>query len=251
MAKPAYRTIIAAHRGGAALWPENSMTAFRGALGLAVEQIETDIHLSADGEPFILHDTRLDRTTHASGIAGALSWRELAQIRLRGTESDTIPHLDELLALIGPTRMGLRLELKPDAEGAADLRLFRQALMSLQRARLAARTTFTSFDLRYVAEVIASGLGAGHIWLVDRSLVTGMGVEAVLDQARDAGVQEIGIHAGQVAPSIAAGAAARGLRLGLWAVNDPATIEAALRLPATAFTTDHPDVAVKMRSRIA
>ena len=56
-------TVIAAHRGGAGLWPENSLLAFRNAVALGVEQIETDVHLSQDGELIILHDARLDRTT--------------------------------------------------------------------------------------------------------------------------------------------------------------------------------------------
>ena len=42
-------TSICAHRGGALLWPENSLTAFRQALALAIEEVECDVHLSADG----------------------------------------------------------------------------------------------------------------------------------------------------------------------------------------------------------
>ena len=42
--------LFAAHRGGAALWPENSLLAFGNALGLGVDYLELDVHLSRDGE---------------------------------------------------------------------------------------------------------------------------------------------------------------------------------------------------------
>ena len=61
------RALVAAHRGGALLWPENSLTAFRQALALGVDYLETDIHLTADGEVVILHDPTLDRTTTGRG----------------------------------------------------------------------------------------------------------------------------------------------------------------------------------------
>ena len=57
------RPAIAAHRGGARLWPENSLTAFRGALGLGVDLVELDVHQTRDGEVVVLHDPTLERTT--------------------------------------------------------------------------------------------------------------------------------------------------------------------------------------------
>jgi glycerophosphoryl diester phosphodiesterase len=39
-------TLLAAHRGGAALWPENSLLAFRNAIALGADFIEFDVHLS-------------------------------------------------------------------------------------------------------------------------------------------------------------------------------------------------------------
>ena len=58
-------TLIAAHRGGAALWPENSLLAFREALALGVDALEFDLHMTADGEVVVLHDPTLDRTSTA------------------------------------------------------------------------------------------------------------------------------------------------------------------------------------------
>ena len=44
-----------AHRGYKAKYPENTMGAFRGAVEVGAHAIETDIHLSRDGEVVLSH----------------------------------------------------------------------------------------------------------------------------------------------------------------------------------------------------
>ena len=56
-------TRYVAHRGGAAQWPENSLTAFRKAIALGARVLELDVHLTADGVVAVIHDPTLDRTT--------------------------------------------------------------------------------------------------------------------------------------------------------------------------------------------
>ncbi len=94
------RTEIASHRGGAFLWPENSLLAFRNALALPAEQLELDVHLSADGEAVVMHDHTLDRTTDAGGPVRARSVAELRRVRLRGTGGEGVPSLAEASALV-------------------------------------------------------------------------------------------------------------------------------------------------------
>jgi glycerophosphoryl diester phosphodiesterase len=48
-----------AHRGGAALRPENSLAAFRGAVVRGCDGAELDVQLSRDGEVVVFHDYRL------------------------------------------------------------------------------------------------------------------------------------------------------------------------------------------------
>ena len=54
-------TRYVAHRGGAAQWPENSLTAFRNAIALGARVLELDVHLTADGVVAVIHDPTLDR----------------------------------------------------------------------------------------------------------------------------------------------------------------------------------------------
>lgn len=45
-----------AHRGGAALYPENTLAAFRNAVALGCDGAELDVQLSRDGEVIVFHD---------------------------------------------------------------------------------------------------------------------------------------------------------------------------------------------------
>jgi len=48
-----------AHKGGAGLWPENTLAAFAHARDLGADGAELDVQLSRDGEVVVFHDFRL------------------------------------------------------------------------------------------------------------------------------------------------------------------------------------------------
>jgi glycerophosphoryl diester phosphodiesterase len=114
--------IAFAHRGGAALWPENTLAAFEGALALGYRYIETDVHITKDGRIVCFHDETLERTTSGHGPLAALTLEELRELDagyhftrdgehpFRG-KGLTVPTLEEALAL--DPRLHLNLEIKP------------------------------------------------------------------------------------------------------------------------------------------
>ena len=61
-------TLHIAHRGGAALAPENTLDAFRQAVErYRIDMLELDVHLTRDGEVVVAHDDTLERTTNGRG----------------------------------------------------------------------------------------------------------------------------------------------------------------------------------------
>lgn len=74
------RVVAIAHRGGARLRPENTVAAFDHALLLGADAIECDVHLSADGQVVVIHDSMLDRTTDGTGPVASRTAAELAQV---------------------------------------------------------------------------------------------------------------------------------------------------------------------------
>jgi glycerophosphoryl diester phosphodiesterase len=70
---------MAAHRGGAGLWPENTLPAFTRVFELWPEcLIEVDARLTRDGHVVLIHDATVDRTTNGRGAVASLT---LAQIK--------------------------------------------------------------------------------------------------------------------------------------------------------------------------
>jgi glycerophosphoryl diester phosphodiesterase len=91
---------------------ENSRAAFEAAIA-AGRGIELDVQASVYGEPLVFHDYELDRLTEGHGRVGDLDREEAVRIKLRGSD-ETIPSLDEVLALIGG-RVPLLIEVKSDS----------------------------------------------------------------------------------------------------------------------------------------
>lgn len=76
----AARPIAFAHRGGAKCWPENTLEAFRGGRDAGCRYMETDIHISCDGEVVVFHDHTLDRTTDGRGPIAGFTLAELKRL---------------------------------------------------------------------------------------------------------------------------------------------------------------------------
>lgn len=51
------------HRGAMGLRPENTLESFELAFDLGAHMVELDVHLSKDGQPVVIHDDTLERTT--------------------------------------------------------------------------------------------------------------------------------------------------------------------------------------------
>ena len=71
---------VAAHRGFRSKYPENTMEAFKAAVELGVDQIETDIRVTKDGELVIIHDATVDRTTNGTGKVNEYTLEEIKKL---------------------------------------------------------------------------------------------------------------------------------------------------------------------------
>jgi len=68
---------IQAHRGNSGHAPENTLAAFRSAIGATADGIECDIHLTRDGRFVVCHDDTIDRTSTGTGEIAAMDFEEL------------------------------------------------------------------------------------------------------------------------------------------------------------------------------
>lgn len=68
---------VIAHRGDSRNYPENTLPAFLSAVGMGIDVIETDVHLSKDGTLVIWHDPTLERNTDGNGTIESHTYEEL------------------------------------------------------------------------------------------------------------------------------------------------------------------------------
>ena len=97
------------HRGAKGHEPENTLIGFQKAIDLHVDQIELDVHLSADNELMVIHDETIDRTTNGKGYVKQFSLPELKRFFIE--KEHHIPTLTEVLNLIDQ-KCDINIELK-------------------------------------------------------------------------------------------------------------------------------------------
>jgi glycerophosphoryl diester phosphodiesterase len=258
---------FAAHRGGAALWPENSVLAFRNALALGAPLLELDVHLTADGEVAVVHDRTLERTTEGAGLVSDRTAPALRGLRLRGPDGglteERLPMLDDILGLVARSGAGLLVEIKgpsvpvmyePDGAvprpvaGPRYEGLEAAVLARLERHRLWARTTIIAFNPDVIACVRGLAPSVRTALLVSRAHVETAGARPtdVVAWARLVGAPEVGLEHTLVERDVVEAAHGAGLGVGVWTVNDEPALRRFARLGVDLVTTDRPDLAVRV-----
>ena len=181
-----------AHKGGGALWPENTLDAFAHARDLGADGAELDVHLSADNEVVVFHDFRL-KPELCRGRDGI--WLEKPTPRIRdltlaelkrydvgrikpGTayaaefpdvasrDGERIPTLGDVIGVVGKRERPfvLQVELKSsfiDRTLSADpVALAEAAVAVLREANYLGRTIFVGFDWPALLHVMKLEPGA-------------------------------------------------------------------------------------------
>ena len=107
---------ISLHRGAKRYAPENTLPAFAKAVRLGADYVEFDVRTTQDGAFFLLHDSKLDRTTDGSGPidqATADVFRKLsAGVKFGRSFADVrVPSLEEFLEAFAG-KVGLYFDAK-------------------------------------------------------------------------------------------------------------------------------------------
>jgi glycerophosphoryl diester phosphodiesterase len=138
---------VVAHRGYAAVAPENTLAALAAGALAGATWVEFDVRTTADGVPVVIHDRTVDRTTDGTGRVADLtldevlgldagSWFSPAHAGLR------VPQLGQVLDLLLPTDARLLLEIKPPAT----IEQVKAVVTEVAERGLGERTVVQSFD---------------------------------------------------------------------------------------------------------
>jgi glycerophosphoryl diester phosphodiesterase len=210
------------------------MAAFERARNVGARAVELDVRTCAGGDAVVFHDATLERMTGSRDRrpVSEVPRSELGQLDLGG--GARVPSLAEVLAWARACQVAVNVELKHDVPSR--LGLARAAVAAFQAQP--ADVLWSSFDPLLLAIVavlfpvsrrailVESGGSAWADrldWLAYRPFVTAVHSDARRPRER------------------AARYAKRGLRWGVWTVNDPQEAKDLVALGARTVITDAPD----------
>ncbi|WP_445680116.1 glycerophosphodiester phosphodiesterase family protein [Radicibacter daui] len=241
-------TRIASHRGGTLEFGDSTPHGFAATAAMALEEVEFDLHPTADGAIIVHHDATLDRTTDRSGAIAAQSEAEVRGATINYGAGGHPLTLSELCDLYRPATVNFRCEIKPDAEGRPYSHFVPRVVAALGAFGMLERTTFSSF-LVEVLDELAANTTRPRLWLVSPPVLRQLGATATIEVARAHGIPEIGVHVDTADAGLMTAVQTAGLDFGCWGAHSAAQIGKALALGVKAFTTDRPSLAIALRAR--
>jgi glycerophosphoryl diester phosphodiesterase len=216
------RPTIVAHRGLHRSCAENSLGAFLAAAEAGIPWVECDVWPSADGDPFIIHDETVDRTT--PGV-GPVAEYPSDQLRLLG-----LPSLGDLLQIL-PAKTGILCEIKPPGPRPIEPRPFLSRVVSELSSR-PGPWMYQSFHLQNILFPMGS-----MAFLTDNPEL----LRGILES--DCTVHP---HYSLITQPMVDSQHALKKTIGTWTVNSPNDIQRMIDFGVDMIITDEPELAMRM-----
>ncbi|NYE38070.1 glycerophosphoryl diester phosphodiesterase [Nocardioides cavernae] len=234
--------IAFAHRGGA-YHPEiegleNTLAAFRHAVGLGYTYLETDVHVTSDGVLLAFHDTVLDRVTDRTGDIATSTYAEVQGALIGGSEP--VPTLAQLFDAFPDARFNIDLK----SHGAVDaLAAFVEEREAWDRVLVGSfsRRRMIAFRRRTAGRVATS---AHPLEVVAFVLSPSARLARLLTRGRPVALQ-VPHRQGPVlvvSRGLVRRARAAGVQVHVWTIDDPIEMNTLLDRGVDGIMTDRTDI---------
>lgn len=234
---------LVGHRGALSELTENTLQSFQLAEQLGVDQLETDVRISADGVLFLLHDATLDRTAAEGqpslGEVAALTFDQITSVELKG--GLRVPSLEEFYA---GTTVPVELEIKA-IEVLDELKAFFDA-----HPEAAARTKITSFKVPALQGMAERTPDIPRMVIVSKWADAQAYEGGPLGLVRDSKAGGLAMGFEGVTVEDVQALHAEGIRVHVWPVKDEAAMARAKELGADGGTSDFARDAVVWAERV-
>jgi glycerophosphoryl diester phosphodiesterase len=258
--KDGVRPLVIAHRGGAGLWPENTLYAFEKANNLGVDVIEIDVRSTSDGTLVVMHDATIDRTTDGTGRVSEMTLAELKKydaghkwstdggntFPLRGL-GVSVPTLEEVF--IALPEMRFNIEPKQDVPSITEslCRLIRKHGM-MDKVAVGSFSGAVMDDFRRTCPEVATSASPAE---VGKFLAM---QKAGLDGAYSPPMQALQVpeYMGGIrvlTRTFVEAAHSRNLVVQAWTVNETEDMQRLIDIGVDGLMTDYPDRLMKLLGR--
>ncbi len=243
-----------AHRGGAALAPENTLAAFRHARMLPIDAIELDVQMTRDGHAIVFHDETVERLTDGQGNILDLDLAYLHGLNVAARfaggwpEPQRIPSLAEVLDLAREARLHVYIEIKSSLRAGVYGRypgIAEAVIRDVIVAEMLDQVLIMSFDWSVLPlmKALAPGAITGALVSKDAWNPHAPGELAKLvTQVHALGCAWVNIDYKLFTPELPDFFHSHGLRLGVWTANDAAVLQRLAAAGVDSLTTDRPDL---------
>ncbi|MEW2545686.1 glycerophosphodiester phosphodiesterase [Streptomyces sp. NPDC047002] len=218
-----------AHRGDPYRVRENTLASIRSAAARGAGAVETDVRLTRDGVPVLLHDASLDRLWGHQRQLADLTAAEVAEVTGGG-----VPALREVLAA---TDCRLQLDLPGATSGAV------RTMMGVVRECGAAERVYWTGAPSTMLAVRAED-AAAEIAMTWKTVVPP--VPSLLAAVRP---RWVNYRFGVVTPEVVARGHRDGVLVSAWTVDTARTMRRLVRGGIDALTTNRVDVLVRLLAR--
>lgn len=247
-----HRPLVMAHRGGAGLWPENTMHSFERAVDLGVDVLETEIHSTADNILVLMHDSTVDRTTNGSGPISAFTLEELKTLDagynwsadggqtfpFRGS-GITVPTLEEVFTALPTVRINIDIKQEKPSLVASLCETIRTFDM-VDRVMVASFSAKVLKAFRRVCPEVATSAGTGEVALFYVMNLVFLGrVYRSPFQAFQIPEYSSGLRV--LTKKFVKTAHGLNLAVHVWTVNETTDMQRLLDLGVDGIVTDYPD----------
>lgn len=254
------RPLVIAHRGGAGLWPENTLYAFEHAAELGVDCLELDVRSTSDGVLVVMHDAGVERTTDGAGRVNSMTLAELKGLDagydwtpdggrsfpMRG-RGITVPTLEEVFTAL--PRMRFIMEPKQDAPS-----ITRPLCRMIEEHAMTDRLVVGSFNQTVIDEfrrecpAVATSASTSEASKFLSMYKTGVG-RAYSPTMQALQVPEYFGGMEVVSRGFVETAHQLNLQVHVWTVNNPANMQRLLEMGVDGIMTDYPDRLMQLVGR--
>jgi glycerophosphoryl diester phosphodiesterase len=95
--EPPTRPMVVAHRGASSTVAEHTLGAYVSAIEAGAEGLECDVRLTRDGHLVCVHDRKVDRTSDGKGVVSELDLQRLEALDFKSWHVDLPGSADELI----------------------------------------------------------------------------------------------------------------------------------------------------------
>lgn len=246
------RLLVIAHRGGAGIFPENTLYAFQQSWKLGADVLETDVRETADGKLILMHDKTVNRTTDGEGNVSEMTLEAVKKLSAGFKFSSdggqtfpfreqkiTIPTLEEVFTALPDARFNIEIKQESPTIAKSLCNLIRERKMT-EKVVIASFSQNSLDEFRAECKEVATSASTPEITKFLALQKSGLGESfspqmSALQTAEKFGALQI------VTKDFVENAHKLNLQVHVWTINKPEDMQRLIELGVDGIMSDYPN----------